>query len=70
MGKKAFFRLFRIDTKRRNLKRNENRTKQKQNEKEAKNCHRFFASKRNEAKWKLYFFRFDVKKVCFACFCF
>jgi hypothetical protein len=39
--KKCFFRLFRIDAKRRNLKRNENGTKRKQNEKEAKNCHHF-----------------------------
>jgi hypothetical protein len=41
MGKKRFFPLFRINTKHRNLKRNENGTKQKQNKKEAKNCHRF-----------------------------
>jgi hypothetical protein len=32
----VFFRLFRIDAKHRNLKRNENETKQKPNEKEAK----------------------------------
>ncbi len=34
--KKWFFRLFRIDAKHRNLKRNENETKRKRNEKEAK----------------------------------
>jgi hypothetical protein len=39
--KKFFFRLFRIDAKHENLKRNENGTKRKQNEKEAKNCHHF-----------------------------
>ncbi len=43
----CFFRLFRIDAKWRNLERNENRTKQKQNEKEAKNCHHCHF----EAKW-------------------
>jgi hypothetical protein len=37
----SFFRMFRIYAKHRNLKRNENGTKQKQNEKEAKNCHHF-----------------------------
>jgi hypothetical protein len=47
-GSEIFFCLFRIDAKRRNLKRNENGTKKKQNEKEAKNCHHF----RFEAKWK------------------
>ncbi len=47
MRKKCFFRLFRIDAKRRNLKRNENGTKRKQNEKEAKNCHNFCS----EVKW-------------------
>jgi hypothetical protein len=46
MRKKGFFRLFRIDAKRRNLKRNENGTKRKRNKKEAKNCHNF----RSEAK--------------------
>ncbi len=51
MRKKCFFRLFRIDAKRRNLKRNENGTKWKQNEKEAKNAI-IFASKRNKAKGK------------------
>ncbi len=45
--KKCFFRLFRIDAKRRNLKRNENGSKRKQNKKEAKNCHHFLS----EAKW-------------------
>jgi hypothetical protein len=35
-AKKVFFRLFRIDAKRRTLKRNENETKRKQNVKEAK----------------------------------
>jgi hypothetical protein len=40
-AKKVLFRLFRIDAKRRNLKRNENGTKRKQNKKEAKNCHHF-----------------------------
>jgi hypothetical protein len=40
-AKKVFFCLFRIDVKRRNLKRNENGTKRKPNEKEAKNCHHF-----------------------------
>jgi hypothetical protein len=49
--KKGFFRLFRIDAKRRNLKRNENGTKRKQNEKKAKNCHNFRFSA-NEAKRK------------------
>jgi hypothetical protein len=43
--------LFRIDAKHRDLKRNENGTKRKQNEKEAKNAI-IFASKRNEAKRK------------------
>jgi hypothetical protein len=33
--------MFCIDAKCRNLKRNETGTKQKQNEKEAKNCHNF-----------------------------
>jgi hypothetical protein len=37
----VLFRLFRIDAKRRNLKQNENGMKQKQNKKEAKNCHHF-----------------------------
>jgi hypothetical protein len=41
MRKKCFFRFFRIDEKRRNLKRNENGTKRKQNEKEAKKCYNF-----------------------------
>jgi hypothetical protein len=36
MRKKVFFRLFRIDAKYRNLKRKENETKRKRNEKEAK----------------------------------
>jgi hypothetical protein len=36
MRKKVFFRLFRIDAKRKNQKRNENETKRKRNEKEAK----------------------------------
>jgi hypothetical protein len=59
-AKKVLFRLFRIDAKCRNLKRNENGTKRKQNEKEAKKLLSFslrsklkqraaiiFASKRN-----------------------
>jgi hypothetical protein len=66
--KKCFFCLFRIDTNRRNLKRNKNKTKRKQNEKEAKTALIFFASKRSEEKRKRNFFRFDVKKVFFACF--
>ncbi len=64
----AYFRLFRIDAKHKNLKRNENGMKRRQNEKDAKNCNYFrfeakgskteaktaiiFASKRNEAKQK------------------
>ncbi len=44
--KKCFFRLFRIDAQRRNLKRKENETKRKWNEK-SENCHHF----RFEAKW-------------------
>jgi hypothetical protein len=52
MRKKCFFRLFRIDAKRRNLKRNENGTKKrKQNEKKQKTAI-IFTSKRNEAKRK------------------
>jgi hypothetical protein len=63
MGRKAFFPLFRISTKHRNLKRNENRTKQKQNKKEAKICHRFrFEAKWSETEMKL--FCFDAKR-CF-----
>jgi hypothetical protein len=45
MQKSAFFRLFRIDAKRRNLKRNENGTKQKQNKKEAKTAIIFTSKK-------------------------
>ncbi len=62
--KKFFFRLFRIDAKRRNLKRNKNGTKRKQNEKEAKNCHHFCF----EAKWSqteaknCHHFRFEAKR--------
>jgi hypothetical protein len=41
--------LFRIDAKRRNLKRNENGKKRKQNKKKAKNCHHFrFEAKRKQ----------------------
>jgi hypothetical protein len=40
-AKRCFFGLFCNDAKRRNLKRNKHRTKRKQNEKEAKNCHHF-----------------------------
>jgi hypothetical protein len=47
MRKKCFFRLFRINAKRKNLKRNKNGTKHKQNKKEAKNCHHF----RFKVKW-------------------
>jgi hypothetical protein len=47
MRKKVFFRLFRIDAKHGNLKRNENGMMLKQNKKEAKNCHHF----RFKAKW-------------------
>jgi hypothetical protein len=36
MRKKVFFRLFRIDAKRRNLKRNENETKRKKDAKKRK----------------------------------
>jgi hypothetical protein len=43
--------LFRIDAKHRSLKRNENGTKRKQNEKKQKTAI-IFASKRNEAKRK------------------
>jgi hypothetical protein len=50
MRKKCFFSLFRIDAKCRNLKRNENEMKGK-NEKEVKTAI-MFASKQNEAKWK------------------
>jgi hypothetical protein len=51
--KKCFFRLFRIDAKHGNLKRNENGNKRKQNEKEAKNCHHFhFEAKRSETEGK------------------
>jgi hypothetical protein len=46
-AKKVLFRLFCIDAKHRNLKRNKNGTKQKQNEKETKNCHYFCFG----AKW-------------------
>ncbi len=49
--KKCFFRLFRIDAKRRNLKRNENGKKRKQSEKKQRTAI-IFASKRNEAKRK------------------
>ncbi len=66
-AKKCFFRLFRIDAKHINQKRNENETKRKRNEKEAKNAV-IFASKRNEAKRKRNLFRFDAKKWFFACF--
>jgi hypothetical protein len=45
----------RNEAKRRNLKRNENEPKQKQNEKEAKTAI-IFASKQNEAKQKRIFF--------------
>jgi hypothetical protein len=41
-AKKSIFHLYRIDAKRRNRKQNENRTKRKPNEKEAKNCHHFW----------------------------
>jgi hypothetical protein len=41
MRKKVLFSLFRINAKHRNLKRNKNGTKRKQNEKEVKNCHHF-----------------------------
>jgi hypothetical protein len=51
MRKKCFFRLFRIDAKHRNLKRNENGMKRKQNGKEARTAI-IFASKRYEAKRK------------------
>jgi hypothetical protein len=56
-----FFRLFCIDAKRRNLKRNENETKQTRNEKEAKTAV-IFSLKRNEAKQKQNFFCFNAKK--------
>jgi hypothetical protein len=59
--------LFRIDAKRRNLKRNENETKQKGNEKEAKTAV-LFASKQNEAKRKQNFVHFDAKKGFFLLF--
>jgi hypothetical protein len=49
------------------MKRNENETKRKQNEKEAKTAV-IFASKRNEAKWKQNLFPFDAKKVFFRLF--
>jgi hypothetical protein len=61
------FCLFRIDAKRRNLKRNENKIKRKQNEKEAKTAI-IFTSKPNEEKRKRNLFRFYAKKVFFACF--
>jgi hypothetical protein len=47
-GSEIFFRFFRIDAKRRNLKRNENEMKRKQNEKGAKTAV-IFASKRNRS---------------------
>jgi hypothetical protein len=62
-----YFCLFRIDAKRRNLKRKENETKQKGNEKEAKTAV-IFASKRNEAKRKQNFFTSMRKKCFFSCF--
>jgi hypothetical protein len=63
MRKKCLFRLFRIDAKHRNLKRNENGTKRKQNEKEEKNCHHFrFEAKLSETEAKnCHHFRFEVK---------
>ncbi len=67
MQKSAFFRLFRIDAKQSNLRRNENELKRKQNEKEAKTAI-IFASKRNEAKRKLNFFGYHAKKVFFRLF--
>jgi hypothetical protein len=60
----VFFRLFRIDVKRRNLKRNENESKRKQHKKEAETAI-IFAPKRNEVKQKKKFFCFDAKKVFF-----
>jgi hypothetical protein len=51
MRKKFFLCVFRIEVKRRNLKRNKNETKQKQDEKEAKTAI-IFALKRNEVKRK------------------
>jgi hypothetical protein len=51
MRKKCFFRLFRIDAKRRNLKQNNNGTKRKQNKKKQKTAI-IFASKQNAAKRK------------------
>jgi hypothetical protein len=50
--------LFRINAKHRNLKRNENETKRKQNEKEAK-----LPSFSLRSEMKRNFFRFDAKKV-------
>jgi hypothetical protein len=54
--------LFRIEAKRRNLKRNENETKRKQNEKEAKTAI-ILALKLNEAKQKRNFF-VSMQKKC------
>ncbi len=77
--KKCFFRLFRNDAKRRNLKRNENGTKRKQNEKRSEKLLSFslrsemkqnrsekmsLFSLRSEMEEK--FFRFDAKKVFFS----
>jgi hypothetical protein len=50
--------LFRIDAKHRNLKRNENETKRKRNEKEAK-----LPSFSLRSKMKPNYFRFDAKNV-------
>jgi hypothetical protein len=77
--KKCFFRFFPIYAKRRNLKRNKNGTKWKQNEKEAKNCHHFrfeakrkrktaiiFASKRNRSEIFFASMRKSVFSLVFA----
>jgi hypothetical protein len=63
MRKKVYFRLFRIDAKHRNLKRNENGMNRKQNEIEAKNCHHFrFEAKLSETEAKNFHnFCFEVK---------
>jgi hypothetical protein len=62
MRKTVIFCLFRIDATRRNLKRNENETKRKHNEKETKLPSYSLRSemKRNGSE---IFFRFDVKKM-------
>ncbi len=63
--KQHFFRLFRINAIRINLRWNENETKWKRNKKEAKIAN-IFASKRNEVKRKRNIFCFYAKKVFFA----